>query len=179
VQVGGLRAFTNDCPAVRISSTRQRSQVPFLFFDVYPGLVLYKRTVALPALGVYVASQMTPPRPYALLPYMGGGRIWKLPAYYCRITHGKFDSAIRGRRNCGLDMSFVKLTRLPQGCLFRGLGALATVLSPWAFIGLSYSDPDVPARFPPRRARSPAVSDRDPGGFGFRLTPSYTPSLRA
>ena len=104
---GGWRppSLVSDCPAQYLASTQLCSQVPFLFFDVYPGLVLYKRTVALPALGVHVKLGVALPRPCAY-----SGRIWKLRAY---LPYTGFDSDTRGRRRFGLDTPLQALTRLP------------------------------------------------------------------
>ena len=181
VQVGGLPTrYTTALPCILPLLARAPGYPVALLLSIL-ACCYYKRPVALPTLGIRVGYRIRLPRPCALLPYVLQGREKaeygsSLPT--CPIPG--FGSATRGRWRFGLVTAFRILTGLPQGCyrlrLPCSLGALAVAPSRRAFIGLSYSLKRVTPLELPRPARSPAVSDRDHEGFGFRLTPSRMPS---
>ena len=151
------------------------------FGELLIGLCYIHKAVGVPALGIRVGYGIRLPRPCALLPYVLQGRE--------RAEYGSslptcplgFRLGYKGSLDLWPRYRFPYPYRVaPAGEASRlALGALLSVLCPRAFIGLSYLLGQVTLPKLPRPARSPAVSDRDHEGFGFRLTLSRMPSLRA
>ena len=166
VQVGYLLAFTDDCPAVRISSICPRSRVPFpvcsclsrLVACLRDGCPSHVRHTLRP-----ICRASSPLRLAPLCPYLGTerGQNMEAPCLSSPVLPDIFGSATRGRWKFGLDTPQIGLTGLPQGCLFprfRGFGYRFVPVGLYR-VELFILDIYMP-KTPPPGAISPAFAER-------------------